>query len=661
MAEPSLASLRQLTFEPELRVSRTEPAIPTHGRIVGFTTTMGIYPNERFRFSPHLNVLIGGRGAGKSAAIDLLRFAFAAEPRGDDESTKVFTERIVGFLRSVGEVQVVIAAAGGETYVVERRGAFERPNSRSLPTFTEDPRVYQIAGDELIQRHMSPEDVLPIEFYGQGEVARLADRVDEQLRLIDENIDHSGAVASIAEAESSLEAGEAQLADKKHQLEALQVNAAASPRLEERLKRLAESLEDPIFDRRKSWEYEQLWIQKHQDWIDNQLEVFPAALAPLADFNFNINIEDSPVKGLLEKIAATSGQALESGQADLDRLRETFTRAASELGVYRAEWNIAFASADKEYRDRLAELEIANLDAVAAEQRSVQNDLTHIQTSVEPEIQRLERAIQTLESDRVALLKTLSDARGQLAGSRSAFAAEMNARLGENVRIDLSHRDISLFLDAVDTALQGSGMQRREDQLLLACETLTPQEFVEVIRVGAISTLTSLGITKNNANSIVSGLDEGVLYQMERVDVPQLPVIRIRREGEKEYTDLSSLSVGEKCSAILSIALVSKEKPLVIDQPEDDLDHAFIINSIVEGIRTAKSERQIIVATHNPNIPVLGDAEMVYRVSRQAGKDICSIQNSGGLELPQITAEVQSLEGGAEAFERRRQRYSGVS
>ena len=149
--------------------------------------------------------------------------------------------------------------------------------------------------------------------------------------------------------------------------------------------------------------------------------------------------------------------------------------------------------------------------------------------------------------------------------------------------------------------------------------------------------------------------------KIEWVGVPQLPSIRIKREGEAAYTDLSSLSVGEKCSAILSIALLSKGKPLVIDQPEDDLDHAFIINSIVEGIRTAKSGRQIVAATHNPNIPVLGDAEMVFRVARQAGADICHIHNSGGLELPQVTAEVQSLEGGAEAFERRRQRYSGVS
>ena len=173
--------------------------------------------------------------------------------------------------------------------------------------------------------------------------------------------------------------------------------------------------------------------------------------------------------------------------------------------------------------------------------------------------------------------------------------------------------------------------------------------------------MTGIGITENNASRMMAPLTEEVLQQIERVDVPPLPSIRIRREGQTEYTDLSSLSVGEKCSAILSIALLSKGKPLVIDQPEDDLDHAFIIDSIVEGIRTAKQDRQIVAATHNPNIPVLGDAEMVFRVARQAGDDICHIRNSGGLELPRITAEVQSLEGGADAFERRRRRYSGVS
>ena len=169
-------------------------------------------------------------------------------------------------------------------------------------------------------------------------------------------------------------------------------------------------------------------------------------------------------------------------------------------------------------------------------------------------------------------------------------------------------------------------MIHREDQISLMCKRFTPERFVEIIRTDSIELLKGIGITVNNVSRMKTCLTEDVLYRIERVDVPQLPSIRIRREGETEYTEHSSLSVGEKCSAILSIALLSKGKPLVIDQPEDDLDHAFIINSIVEGIRTAKSTRQIVAATHNPNIPVLGDAEMVFRVARQAGHDICCIQ-----------------------------------
>ena len=191
IAEPFLASLHQLVFEPDLRVCRTPPADPSHGRILGFTTTHGIYPCERFRFSPSLNVIVGGRGAGKSAAIDLLRFAFEAEPSNDDEGAGIFANRIAGFLQGVGAVVVAVKAIDGETYVVARSGGYEIPNSRSRPTFQDYSNVYQVSDSTLIPRDIRPLDILGIEFYGQGEVARLADRVDEQLRLIDENLDHT--------------------------------------------------------------------------------------------------------------------------------------------------------------------------------------------------------------------------------------------------------------------------------------------------------------------------------------------------------------------------------------------------------------------------------------------------------------------------------------
>ena len=659
MAEPSLASLRQLIFEPQLRVSRFEPVVPTHGRIIGFTTTQGIYANERFRFSPNLNVLLGGRGAGKSAAIDLLRFAFGAEPRTGDVNEELFSNRIKGFLQLIGEVIVVVVGNDGNTYVVIRSGGYEISGSRARVLFTETPKIYQIVGDSLIPRDLRPLDVLGVEFYGQGEVAHLANRVDEQMRLIDENLDHSESVSLIADAERQLIAGEQQLVGHKQRLEELRVEAATRPNLEERRKRLAQSLADPIFTERTRWDRELTWMQGQMGWLQGILDSLPESIPSGSELS--IAIEESAAKAILEKVRETSDRILQSSRNDLDRFRKALTQAVSELDSYQSEWNTAFEIAKDKYNTRLAELGATDLAEIAAEHRSAELELSRIETFVQPEIEQIESDITSLENNRATLLDKLSNARSAIVRLRSNFVEELNLRLGGDVMVDLSGSDTSLYFNAIDGPLQGSRMQHREDQVSLACESLTPEKLVEITRAKSIDQLTSIGMTENNASRMIAALSDDDLYKIERVEVPQLPSIRIKREGESVYTELSSLSVGEKCSAILSIALLSKGKPLVIDQPEDDLDHAFIINSIVESIRTAKSDRQIITATHNPNIPVLGDAEMVFRVARQAGNNVCLIRNSGGLELPQVTAEVQGLEGGAEAFERRRQRYSGVS
>ena len=295
MAKPSLTSLRQLTFEPELRVSRTKPNAPKHGRIVGFTTTHGIYADERFRFSPNLNVLLGGRGAGKSAAIDLLRFAFEAEPRIGDNNYAVFANRIMGFLQSVGEVLVVVVGADGETYVITRSGAYDKPIARrAIPTFTKAAQIFQVVDNKPIPLELRPLDVLGIEFYGQGEAARLADRVDEQMRLIDENLDHSASKDAIAKAERELNRGEKQVIEHKERLENLRVEAVERPLLEGRRDRLAESLADPIFAERTKWDLERIWVQGRQDWVQDVFKVLPESMPSRMDVP--IDIEESSAK-----------------------------------------------------------------------------------------------------------------------------------------------------------------------------------------------------------------------------------------------------------------------------------------------------------------------------------------------------------------------------
>ena len=102
--------------------------------------------------------------------------------------------------------------------------------------------------------------------------------------------------------------------------------------------------------------------------------------------------------------------------------------------------------------------------------------------------------------------------------------------------------------------------------------------------------------------------------------------------------------------------LAESNIPLVIDQPEDDLDNAFVFSSVVKALRAIKEKRQIILVTHNANIAVLGDAELLLPMRRSGdcgcGYDLGSIDKT-----ETKAAALNILEGGDLAFQRRRQIY----
>jgi len=123
-----------------------------------------------------------------------------------------------------------------------------------------------------------------------------------------------------------------------------------------------------------------------------------------------------------------------------------------------------------------------------------------------------------------------------------------------------------------------------------------------------------------------------------------------------EWKSINSLSAGGKCTAILLMAMLDRDMPLLIDQPEDSLDNSFIYTGIVQTIRKLKDKRQIIVVTHNANIPVLGDCELMFVLQSNGLRG--NINSRGVIDNSVIKEKVQViLEGGQEAFKRRKEKY----
>ena len=109
-------------------------------------------------------------------------------------------------------------------------------------------------------------------------------------------------------------------------------------------------------------------------------------------------------------------------------------------------------------------------------------------------------------------------------------------------------------------------------------------------------------------------------------------------------------------SGVLSLLLSAGDQPLVIDQPEDDLDNQFIYNVVVDLLRKRKFSRQIVVATHNANIPVNGDAELI--VALEARERLGVVLANGSIDSAEIKHNVSIImEGSADAFRLRRERY----
>ena len=129
------------------------------------------------------------------------------------------------------------------------------------------------------------------------------------------------------------------------------------------------------------------------------------------------------------------------------------------------------------------------------------------------------------------------------------------------------------------------------------------------------------------------------------------------RMADGTYRQLADLSGGQRVSLLLSLLLeTDDERPLVIDQPEDELDNRFLFETLLPTLRRLKGRRQVILATHNANIVVNGDADQVIHLEATANRGW--VAHSGSIDEPAVrNAIIGTVDGGEEAFRMRKLKY----
>lgn len=156
---------------------------------------------------------------------------------------------------------------------------------------------------------------------------------------------------------------------------------------------------------------------------------------------------------------------------------------------------------------------------------------------------------------------------------------------------------------------------------------------------------------------IISNPDQWLKLRCQRVlDSVDIELFRHDGKSAGSISD-NNLSDGQRNTAVLALLLSQDGGPLIIDQPEDELDSNFVYKELIPLLRSMKHKRQLIIATHNANLPVNGDAEMVYAFDVEDGRGV--MKACGGLDNPEVTTAILDImEGTEEAFRRRREKYS---
>ena len=252
------------------------------------------------------------------------------------------------------------------------------------------------------------------------------------------------------------------------------------------------------------------------------------------------------------------------------------------------------------------------------------------------------------------MLGSLSEARDRRFAIRKQVADRLNTALAPNITVSIQQDgNTDAYQALIESSMKGSGVK----QGMLAqklIRTLPPGQLAELVRSGDLTALMERGdLNPEQAGKVMTVFNNPEkLAELETVGLQDAPSIRLR-VGEQDK-DSTTLSTGQKCTTILPILLLEGGRPLLVDQPEDNLDNRFIFETVVANIHKVKATRQLIFVTHNPNIPVLGDASRVFVMESDGEHALAATIGSVDECRTQI---VTLLEGGAEAFRQRGQRY----
>jgi len=650
MSIPSVEGLRQAFLDPDSRIRLlTEGIPPEHTEIIALHWEGGFLDKQSIHFNSNLNVLIGGRGTGKSTIIESIRYVLDLEPIGE-EAKRNFSGILKEVIKSGTKISLLIHShyPFSKYYLIER-------------IYPNPPVVKDMEGNVL---DLLPGDILKnVEIYGQheiGELTRYPARLSKLLKRFTEEDPHL--IDRKREILKKLDKNRKKIIGLQEEIEYISSKVQRLPALKETFERFKNAgLEDRLKEQSYIVKEEQIIriaferLKQLKDVFDNIKDETPIDKTFLSEKS----LEPLPAKEILKKIRNILVKLENNLEKIVGELDNVLKDAESEINAVRQEWEKRREQVQKEYEKTLRELQKESIDG--EEFINLQKQIERL-NPLKEKLKQLKKERELLSKERQHLLTDWEDIKATEFRKIENAAKKASMKLINQIRITVSFcGDREPLFKILREKIGGRLIEAINT--LKEIDEFSLTEFINTCRKGAGEIQKKYKITPEQSRRLAGASDE-IYMEIEELDLPHTTNIELNigSADQQVWKRMEELSTGQKATAILLLLLLESDAPLIIDQPEDDLDNFFIAEGIVPRMREAKLRRQFIFSTHNANIPVLGDAEHIIglRAVGEAAGGYGEIPSDwmGSIDNLQVRLNVETiLEGGKEAFETRRAKY----
>ncbi|KGI01500.1 TrlF family AAA-like ATPase [Oenococcus oeni] len=635
MSKVSFSSFKMAFSDPQSRIilnSEYSKGYPTY--INSIKVTGGYLDGLSIDLSKSLNTLIGGRGTGKSTLISLIRYALDDEP-SDNANRKDFNEIIRSNMGVSGVVTLGVKSSEqlDQSYTVKRR-------------FKQDPVILDQHGSVV---NLKVKDIIPnIEIYGQNEIMSIVGNSDRKREVVDRLIKVSkDTIVKIKNCNQAISSNSDKIQKLLEKQDSNAEKLTELPKIESQYETLTKQ---GITDKLKSFT-PFVTQQATFDSLKSNISSYEISLPKMTGTD---ELSSLHVKAVNNKITEFNAFL----KAEEDKIN---SKARDVCLFYQSEfqnWTIKKDEANSKIKEVIESLpdfhdrnsqEIATLYQEVIQQKAQLEPLKSKQTTIS-------KKLYELRQDRLNLIEDYKSALDKKNNSTEKQIKKLNKyQLRGKLRLEIQPQgNIRKLLDYLgelkgigDAKLKGIGDQTTVDVFT----------FTNNIRTGdVVKLMNTYNLTKVTAEILIR-LTESQLLEIENIRLTDIAKIQLFVGGK--FKDIESLSKGQQCTAILDIIMLDNKDPLIVDQPEDNLDNSFITNNLVDGIRHNKNSRQYIFATHNANIPVFGDAELIAPLHEVDGQGEVENSGVGSIDDENVKKNVINiLEGGAKAFKMRESKYN---